>query len=70
MSYSGVDLGLDSLREIIEERQPLLCVCGHVHESFGEEKLGRTLCVNVGSLKEGNFAVIDLEEMKVERCNL
>jgi Icc-related predicted phosphoesterase len=42
-------VGSSAVRDFILARQPLLGLHGHVHESKGEEMLGRTLCVNPGS---------------------
>jgi uncharacterized protein len=44
-----VPVGSTAVRQIIEEYQPLLALHGHIHESRGEERIGRTLCVNSGS---------------------
>ena len=41
-------VGSRAVREAIEKTQPLLGLHGHVHESPGAQKLGRTLCVNPG----------------------
>jgi Icc-related predicted phosphoesterase len=44
--------------------QPLLGLHGHVHESPGAEKLGRTLCINPGSdYRQGVLrgAIVDLQ---------
>ncbi len=41
--------GSQSVRRAIETHQPLLGLHGHIHESPGAVKLGRTLCVNPGS---------------------
>jgi Icc-related predicted phosphoesterase len=41
--------GSHSVRQAIEKYQPLLGLHGHIHESAGVAKLGRTLCVNPGS---------------------
>jgi Icc-related predicted phosphoesterase len=49
---SGLEMapvGSTAVREFIEERQPLLGLHGHVHESAGAVRVGRTLCVNPGS---------------------
>lgn len=64
-----VKLGLKALRSAVEKFQPLLLVHGHVHEAFGEEKLGRTLCVNTGAVKDGKavFLEISKNSVKVER---
>lgn len=42
-------VGSSAVHEAIEKYQPLLALHGHVHESRGSFKLGRTLCVNPGS---------------------
>jgi Icc-related predicted phosphoesterase len=42
-------VGSRSVRERIEREQPVLTLHGHVHESRGRAKLGRTVCFNPGS---------------------
>jgi uncharacterized protein len=42
-------VGSTAVSEFIRERQPLLGLHGHVHESKGAQRLGRTLCLNPGS---------------------
>jgi uncharacterized protein len=42
-------VGSTSVRESIEEVQPLLSLHGHIHESGGSVKIGRTTAINVGS---------------------
>jgi Icc-related predicted phosphoesterase len=49
-------VGSTAVRRVIEERQPLLGVHGHVHESGGERRIGKTLCVNPGS--EANHGIL------------
>jgi Icc-related predicted phosphoesterase len=49
-------VGSVAVRRIIEERQPVLSVHGHIHESGGERKLGRTTSVNPGS--EANHGIL------------
>ncbi|MGB9727595.1 MAG: metallophosphoesterase family protein [Nitrososphaeria archaeon] len=44
-----VNVGSISVRKAIEKYQPLLGLHGHIHESRGIFKIGRTLCVNPGS---------------------
>lgn len=60
-----VPVGSKSVRQAMEEYQPLLGLHGHIHESTGLERIGRTLCVNPGSsYMQGmlNAFVIDLPE--------
>ena len=49
-------VGSTAVRRLIEERQPLLSVHGHIHESAGERKIGTTLSVNPGS--EANHGIL------------
>jgi Icc-related predicted phosphoesterase len=44
-----IPVGSTAVRQIIEEVQPLLSLHGHVHESRGIVKLGRTTVINPGS---------------------
>jgi Icc-related predicted phosphoesterase len=41
--------GSTAVREAIERFQPLSALHGHVHESRGATRIGRTLCINPGS---------------------
>lgn len=44
-----IPVGSTAVRQIIEEYQPLLALHGHIHESRGEARIGRTLAINSGS---------------------
>jgi uncharacterized protein len=62
-------VGSTAVRRLIEERQPLLGVHGHVHEAAGEYRLGKTVCVNPGS--EANNGIlrgflVDVSDGEVE----
>ena len=41
-------VGNKSVRDFIYEYQPLLVVCGHIHEGFGEDRIKKTLIINPG----------------------
>jgi Icc-related predicted phosphoesterase len=59
-----ISVGSHAVRNTIERSQPLLGLHGHVHESPGAEKLGRTLCINPGSdYRQGILrgAIVDLQ---------
>jgi uncharacterized protein len=62
-------VGSTAVRQMIEKYQPLLTLHGHIHESPGFRKIGRTLCVNAGSeYAEGimRAALINVEKDKVK----
>ncbi|MGZ4430483.1 MAG: metallophosphoesterase family protein [Gaiellales bacterium] len=68
-----VSVGSTAVRELIERYQPVLSLHGHIHESKGVAKIGRTTCVNPGSAySEGviDGAVVDLRGDKVKSCQL
>jgi Icc-related predicted phosphoesterase len=41
--------GSQAVRTVIEKYQPLLALHGHIHESRGTVKIGKTICINPGS---------------------
>ncbi|MGE5601476.1 MAG: metallophosphoesterase family protein [Nitrososphaerales archaeon] len=64
-----VPVGSHAVRDIITKYQPLLGLHGHVHEGKGTSRLGRTLCINPGSMYEqGRLlgALINLDKDKVK----
>jgi len=66
-------VGSTAVKEAIMEYQPLLSLHGHIHESRGVQRLGRTVCVNPGSVYgEGMLqgVVVDLVPGKVKRYSL
>jgi Icc-related predicted phosphoesterase len=62
-------VGSKAVRKVIEEYQPLLGLHGHIHESKGVVRIGKTLCINAGSdYLAGNLqgALITIEDDKVK----
>ena len=56
--HSGVHVGSTAVRNIIDEKQPDVAICGHIHEASGIETIGRTIVVNCGLGARGYYAVI------------
>jgi uncharacterized protein len=56
--WSGAHVGSTAVRRFIEERAPDLCVCGHIHESRGEDRIGPTTVVNCGAGGKGHYALL------------
>ena len=59
---SGVHVGSTSLRKIIEDVQPTLNICGHIHEASGTDKIGKTTIVNPGELSQGYACLIQIQD--------
>lgn len=66
---SGDHVGSESIRKIIEEFQPSLNLCGHIHEARAIDKIGNTIIVNPGESSQGFASIIDItednEELKI-----
>jgi Icc-related predicted phosphoesterase len=58
--HSGLHVGSTAVRAFIERGQPDLVLCGHIHESRGEDRIGRSRIVNPGPLTEGRYAVVEI----------
>jgi Icc-related predicted phosphoesterase len=71
---SSRHVGSRALRSFIDQVQPELVVCGHIHEARGLERLGRTTVVNCGPAAAGYYALAELAEVdedpKVELCRV
>jgi Icc-related predicted phosphoesterase len=60
-------VGSTAVRDAIQRYEPVLSVHGHIHESRGIAKMGRTLAMNPGSSYSDGVlqgAIIDLNEKK------
>lgn len=62
MLYNGESSGSVSLRCFVEDYQPDLLLCGHIHEARGECSIGSTRIINVGELRRGYAALIEIGE--------
>ena len=71
LSSRGIHIGSRAVKEIIEKKQPVLHLCGHAHGAFGEISIGKTVCINVGAVKEGRALLLHLgDELKWERIQV
>jgi hypothetical protein len=55
-------VGSLSLRRFIDDFRPDLLICGHIHEDKGVALLGKTTVVNVGEMRQGYAALIEMDE--------
>jgi uncharacterized protein len=61
-------VGSTALRSAIEKTQPLLGLHGHIHEGRGTSRIGKTLCINPGSMYEQGTllgAIVELGRNKL-----
>jgi len=60
-------VGSEAVRSFIEERKPMLVICGHIHEARGVDWVGQVPVVNVGAAAHGGYASISLDRpVKIE----
>jgi Icc-related predicted phosphoesterase len=62
---NGTHVGSIAVRAFIEAQQPLLCLTGHIHESGGQDYIGRTLILNPGMIKDGGYIEILFENSEL-----
>lgn len=62
----GRPVGSPAVRQFVVERQPALCITGHIHESAGVDTLGRTRIVNAGAFATGGYIVVQYENGRLE----
>lgn len=59
--------GSQGLRRFVDDFQPDILICGHIHEDGGEALIGNTRVINVGELRRGYAALVEInDEIKVE----
>ncbi len=64
----GKHVGSQSVRTFIEQRQPLICFTGHIHEAIGVDTIGKTHIINPGRLwhnKTYAYAEVDASRCEV-----
>lgn len=62
---TGAHVGSEVVRKFIEERQPTVAVCSHIHEARGVDELGHTKLINSGRFPEGYYGLVSIEGKKV-----
>ena len=61
----GRHVGSTAVRTYIEEKQPLLCMTGHIHESGGQDSIGKTLILNSGAVRDGGYIDVFFKKGKI-----
>ena len=58
--FLGLNSGSKNLRNIIDKYNPLMVLCGHIHENPGFIRYNNTIIVNCSIGKRGGGSIIDL----------
>lgn len=57
----NVHVGSVAVRKFIENHQPEICICGHIHEGVGIDRIGRTIIINPGTFAAGGYVQISMK---------
>lgn len=60
LAQGKIHVGSKVVRAFIEQRQPLICFTGHIHEGVGIDQIGKTRIINPGPLSEGNYVYAEV----------
>ena len=68
---NGTPVGSPAVRAFIEAHRPDVAIVGHIHESRGVDRVGHTLVLNCGALRDGGYVVVedDGARLTAELCN-
>ncbi|MCK5480325.1 MAG: metallophosphoesterase [Gammaproteobacteria bacterium] len=64
----GAHVGSTAVRQFIEQKQPALCLTGHIHESKAVDRIGRTMILNPGMIKNGSYIEVTLINGELTAC--
>lgn len=59
-SFLGLRGGSRSVRTFLETHPTDLCLCGHIHEAAGIERVNATWIANAGSFKRGHYLSVTI----------
>jgi Icc-related predicted phosphoesterase len=60
---NGTHVGSEEVRTFILAHGFNLCICGHIHEARGNDRVGECTCINTGSFREGDYCIVDIDEI-------
>lgn len=62
---NGTPVGSPAVRAFIETHRPDVAVVGHIHEGRGVDRVGDTLVLNAGALRDGGYVVVEDDGTRV-----
>jgi uncharacterized protein len=68
---NGTPVGSPAVRDFLARRQPELAIVGHIHEGRGSDRIGRTVVVNPGPLRDGGYVLVHdgADGLTADLCN-
>ncbi len=63
---SGLHVGSRSVRKVIEDLEPDVCLCSHIHEGRGIDQIKNTKILNSGRFSEGYCGIVNLNDEKID----
>lgn len=70
LAQGKIHVGSNTVRAFIEQRQPLLCFTGHIHEGVGIDHIGKTKIVNPGPISEGHYAYTEVTKEGIHELEI
>ncbi len=58
---NGDHVGSQAIKKFIEEKQPIVAISAHIHESPGIDKIGETVLFYPGPFYEGKYGVVEIK---------
>ncbi len=59
-TFIGLHGGSRAVSDFIANNSVDLCLVGHIHEAYGEERIKNSIVVNSGSFKKGRYSFIEI----------
>jgi len=63
---TGEHAGSPVIREFIEKRKPKLVISAHIHESIGEDRIGKSVLFYPGPFYTGRYGIVTINKGKIE----
>ena len=68
---NGQHVGSHAVRAFIEQHQPLVCFCGHIHSGVGKDRIGESVILNPGRFNESRcYATATIEQRRLTDANI
>ena len=60
--HSGIHVGSSAVRDFIEESEPDVVACGHIHEARGMDAIGKSCIINCGPASKGYYGLVTVAD--------